>query len=63
MSHETCEHCGGRFRDHHDCDQDPARVAEEIDTLRARVQALEIVVDEMMVKQQRLIDTMLPRSR
>lgn len=40
MSHWTCEHCGGRFRDEHTCDQDPEVVTSEIMDLKVQVASL-----------------------
>lgn len=63
MSHWDCPHCGGRFRDDHECDQDPARVAEEIGSLREQVAKLEEDVARLLVDVARLVEMSLPRSR
>jgi prefoldin subunit 5 len=50
MSHWTCEHCGGRFRDEHTCDQDPENMAAEIASLRAEVSELRAELEELRGK-------------
>ncbi len=48
MSHWTCEHCGGRFRDEHVCAADPEvtnriidDMQDQIDDLKARLATIE----------------------
>lgn len=47
MSHHTCNHCGARFRDHHECDRDPEHMAAELGTLRAEVDELRAEVSTL----------------
>lgn len=60
MSHWDCPHCGGRFRDDHVCEQDPANMAEELASLRVHVSALEVEVAEL---KRLIVEARLPRSR
>lgn len=54
MSHWTCEHCGGRFRDEHRCDRDPANVAEDLDGLVNEVRDLAAEIRELEARMTRL---------
>lgn len=44
MSHYECSHCGGRFRDAHDCPKDPDDMLRRIDMLETEVAQLRTLI-------------------